>query len=84
MRNRHQYKLNELLTIPELAEKLRVKDRTVREWVAQRTIPFTRLKHRIYFDAGVVEGLLRGNEVLPAPSNLEPCGQGGQETGGED
>lgn len=78
-----QYKLGDLLTIPELAETLRIKVRTVREWVARRTIPFTRLKRRIYFDAGVVEGILRGNAVLPFPSSPEPCGQGGQEQGGE-
>lgn len=83
MRHADHYKLGDLLTISELADKLRVKPRTVREWVARRTIPFTKLQRRIYFDVGAVEGILRGNVVLPAPSYSRPCGQGGDETGGE-
>ena len=65
MKIRPGYKLGELLTIPEVALRLKVRPRTVREWIAKRRIPFTKFQRRVYFDAGVVEEMLRGNAVLP-------------------
>ena len=79
------YKLNdELLTIEELAGKLRVKVRTVREWIARRKIPFTRFQRRIYIHAGVVEGILRGNAVLPVSPRSTLSEQGGAAKEGDD
>jgi excisionase family DNA binding protein len=75
------YALNKLLTLEELAALLKVKLRTVREWIYRREIPFTRLKRRIYVDPGVVENLLAQNAVpaLAASSSpsSKPYGQGG-------
>lgn len=65
MKIRPGYKLGELLTIPEVAQRLKVRPRTVREWIAKRRIPFTKFQRRVYFDSGVVEEMLRGNAVLP-------------------
>src|SRR6185369_2376389 len=53
-----RFKLNELLTVEELASKLRVSLKTVRSWVYLRRIPFTRFMRRVYFPLDVVEMLL--------------------------
>jgi excisionase family DNA binding protein len=75
------YTLDGLLTVPEVAARLKVKVRTVRDWVYKRRIPFTRFQRRIYIAAGVVEELLTRNAVAALPGNsspgLTPTGQGG-------
>ncbi|MEI6234174.1 MAG: helix-turn-helix domain-containing protein [Planctomycetota bacterium] len=55
--------LDGMLTVQELSAKLKISVRTVREWTQRRKIPFTRIHHRIYFDAGVVERILQRNAV---------------------
>lgn len=74
------FSIDRLLTITQLAEKLFVKEKTVRSWIYKRTIPFTRVGRRIYFDAGVVEELLNRNAIggsgLRSPGS-KPAGQGG-------
>lgn len=78
--------LSDLLTVKQLAQTLHVSVRTVRSWVYKRRIPFTRLERRVYFNAGVVEGLLKANAVDPVssgkPPGSRPCGQGGAQPKG--
>lgn len=62
---KQSYCMGRLLTIEGLAERLNVSHRTVRSWIYKRVIPFTRLQRRVYFDVGVVEGLLNANAVEP-------------------
>jgi excisionase family DNA binding protein len=73
--------LDTLLTVEELAARLKVKIGTVRSWVYKRVIPFTRFGHRIYFPLGVVESILARNLVQPARASQVqvPVGQGGAE-----
>ena len=75
------YSIARLLTVEALAERLNVSPRTVRFWVYRRTIPFTRFQRRLYFDAGVVEGLLKANAVEPLTPHQVPLGQGGEDKG---
>lgn len=75
------YSISRLLTVETLAEKLNVSKRTVRSWIYQRMIPFTRLHRRIYFDVGVVERLLNQNAVEPFAPHRVPVGQGGGNEG---
>lgn len=79
-----KYKLDGLLTIPELAESLRVKKRTVRDWIEKRRIPFTKFGRRVYIAVGVVEDVLRRNAVSAAPHAQTPTlvEQGGSEQEG--
>ncbi|HYG74967.1 MAG TPA: helix-turn-helix domain-containing protein, partial [Planctomycetota bacterium] len=62
-----KYRLDDLLTIEEFATKMKVKVRTVRDWVARRKIPFTRLERRVYVSAGVVEEILKRNATPAVP-----------------
>lgn len=82
-----RYSLASLMTLQELAAALKIKQRTVREWIYLRKIPFTRLQHRIYVDSGVVERLLAQNAVPALPAsrlpNSKPNGQGGASTESE-
>ena len=78
-------RLDDLLTIEELAVKLKIKPRTVRGWIEKRRIPFTKMGRRVYFSAGVVEGILQGNTVLSVSPRLTLREQGGvQATGGSE
>ncbi len=77
---RRNISLDGLLTIEELAEKLKVKPRTVRDWVQRRRIGFTRFLHRIYFSPGVVEDVLRRNVVAPISPSPTLAEQGGAQT----
>jgi excisionase family DNA binding protein len=82
-----RYSLNDLLTLQEMATKLRVSLRTVRDWIYKRKIPFTRLGHRLYVSVGVVETLLNANAVgalaeshpILSPSGKEVSQKGGNE-----
>ena len=64
-------RLDQLLTVDELAQRLSVSVKTVRNWAYKRNLPFTRLGRRIYFSTGVVEGILGRNEV-PALNSFMP------------
>lgn len=77
------YKLGELLTTAEFAERMRVKLRTVRSWIYKRVVPFTRMERRVYFSVTVVEEML-GRNAVPAlcsgsSPDSKPAGQGGEE-----
>ena len=77
-----RYHLDSLLTIEELAAKLKVSVSTVRDWRRRKKIPFTRLERRLYVHAGIVEGILRRNSVaaLPGPPKPTLAEQGGAQT----
>jgi len=79
-----RFKLNALLTVEELAAKLRVSLKTVRSWIYLRRITFTKFQHRIYFSLDVVESLLSRNAVAANRSggsaDSKPTGQGGAQT----
>ncbi len=47
--------IDRLLTMQELAQRLRVPVGTLRHWVLTRYIPFVKLGRRIYFDAKVID-----------------------------
>ena len=49
------YCIDRLLTIQELAQRLRIPVGTIRHWVLTRYIPFVKLGRRIYFDANAVD-----------------------------
>lgn len=55
----------ELLTTAELAERLRVRPRTVQEWTKRRIIPAIRFSHKIvrYDFAEVLAALRKRQEV---------------------
>lgn len=71
--------LDDLLTIEQFAEKLKISVRTVREWRYRRRIPFTRVGRRLYVPTGAVEALLARNVIEPlgGSQEREPKGQGG-------
>lgn len=74
-----KYRLDQLITIEELAGKLQISVRTVRDWLSKRKIPFTRLGRRVYIHTGVIENLLQRGAVaafamLPGPTLTEQGG----------
>ena len=81
-----KFKLDNLLTMKELAAKLKVKERTVRGWRERGKIPFTRIGRGLRFDAGVVERILQRNAVEAlADSPIQSLAeQGGAQTSGGD
>ena len=62
------YTLENLLTIEDVAAKLRIAVKTVRSWRYKRKIPFTRIGRRLYVSGGVVEELLARNVIPALPS----------------
>ena len=66
---RPSFSLDGLLTVEELATKLRVSLKTVRSWIYLRKISHTRLGRRVYFSTDVVEELLSRNAVAALRSN---------------
>jgi excisionase family DNA binding protein len=79
--NLPEVSLDDLLTIQEVAAKLKVKERTIREWIAQRRIAFTRIGRRIYIPGQVVRDILRRNlrPALRRPPSNALREQGGDE-----
>jgi excisionase family DNA binding protein len=55
--------MDELLTIPELAAKMKVQTCTVRSWVNKKTIPFIKLPQGIRFKPEVVESWLNKRTI---------------------
>ena len=80
---RLNYRLNRILTVSQFADTLHVPERTVRDWIYRRTIPFTRLRRRVYFSTDVVEGLLQANSHPVggrrggSPESSDPQREGG-------
>jgi excisionase family DNA binding protein len=48
----------DLLTVPEAAQMLRLKDSTVRAWLLQRRIRFVKLGRRVFLKRGDVQALV--------------------------
>ncbi len=63
-----RYKIGELLRVEELAVKLGISLKTVRSWIYQRKIPFTRIGRRVYFAVAVVDEILNRNARAPVSS----------------
>ena len=79
------FSLDGLLTVEELAAKLRVSLKTVRSWIYIRKISHTRLGRRVYFSLDAVEEMLSRNAVAALRNSnspdSKPTGQGGAQTG---
>ena len=57
--NEAAYHMDRLLSMPELAQRLRIPTGTLRHWVLIRYIPFVKLGRRIYFDSEVVDAWIQ-------------------------
>lgn len=73
------YKLNSVLTVEQVAERLAVSIRTVRDWVCKRKIPYTKFERRVYISVDVIEERLRRAAVgvlhgSPDPTLVEQGG----------
>ena len=53
------YCMDRLLTVRELAERLRIPVGTIRHWVLTRYVPFVKLGRRVYFDREVVNAWIQ-------------------------
>ena len=84
MTNTLHFNLAGLLTVEELAAKLRVSLHTVRSWKYLGKISYTKLGRRVYFSADAVEELLSRNAVAALRGSSspvsKPTGQGGAQT----
>ena len=60
-----RYKLNELLRVEDVAEKLGISLRTVRSWIYLKKVPFTRIGRRVYFAVTAIEEILQRNAIQP-------------------
>ncbi len=59
------YEIGHLLTVPDLAEALSVKKKTVYDWVCKGAIPYSKLGARTVFSQDEIEGLLEVNRCDP-------------------
>lgn len=55
--------MNNLMTIEEAADYIRMKPKTVRNWVGLRKIPFIKLGRNVRFDMKVLEKWLQRKSV---------------------
>jgi excisionase family DNA binding protein len=60
-----RYKLNELLRVEDVAEKLGISLKTVRSWIYLKKVPFTRIGRRVYFAVTAIEEILQRNAIQP-------------------
>jgi excisionase family DNA binding protein len=56
---------SELLTLPEAAERLRLKPSTLRAWTLKRRLPFVRLGSRVFIRRSDIVALI-ARSVVPA------------------
>ena len=61
-----------LLTTVEVADYLRVKERTIYEMVARQTIPFTRATGKLLFPRRLIDAWLEAQTELPGPGIAPP------------
>jgi excisionase family DNA binding protein len=59
-----------LLTITEMAERLRVKQSTLSAWAAQGTIPHLKLGRLLRFDPDEIDAWLRDHRRQARPSSV--------------
>jgi len=69
-----RFNLDALITVEELAARLRVSLKTIRSWIYLRKIPFTKLGRRVYFSVGIVEKMLNRNAVPACIGQRGPDG----------
>lgn len=50
--------MSELLTVNQLADRLNVSERTIRNWQTDRVIPFLKIRNVVRFDIDAVEAAL--------------------------
>ena len=62
----------ELLTLPEAAERLRLKPSTLRAWILKRRIPYVKLGSRVFIRRSDIEALIT-RSIVPTTGN-EACG----------
>jgi excisionase family DNA binding protein len=61
-----------LLTTAEVADYLRVKERTIYDMVARQTIPFTRATGKLLFPRRLIDAWLEAQTDLPGPGIAPP------------
>jgi len=52
-------KQHEILTVEEVAEKLRMKEPTIRDWIYSKKIPVLRIGRRVFIRRETVERILQ-------------------------
>ncbi len=55
--------MQELLTIDETARVLKLKPKTLRNWIGMRKIPFKKIGRCVRFDSGSLEAWMKRKEV---------------------
>ncbi len=61
---------HELVSVKSLSQMLDVKERTIREWVAKRAIPYHKLGRLVRFDIKQIKAWYAGNVVHPFAADL--------------
>ncbi|MCC5971797.1 MAG: helix-turn-helix transcriptional regulator [Pararhodobacter sp.] len=64
--------LSPMMTTPEVADYLRVKERTIYEMVARQTIPYSRATGKLLFPRRLIDAWLEAQTELPA-SGIAPA-----------
>jgi len=57
------YELDALVTVAELASRLKVSVKTIRDWVYRKVVPYTKLRGRVYFSVELINDLLNANAI---------------------
>ena len=68
----------QLLTVDEAAEALRLKPSTIRAWILQRRISFTRLGRRVFIRREDCDRMIVANMVTPALIHMQGQGLTGE------
>lgn len=55
----------DLMTVEEVAKRLRMRPSTIRDWILKRRIPFVKFSRRVFLRRGDIEGLI-AKGVVPA------------------
>lgn len=63
----------ELLTVSEAGEKLRLQESTIRAWILRRKIPFVRLGRRVFIRHTDCEQLINAGVVMPKHETAQNC-----------
>lgn len=66
---------NDLLTVPETAELLRLKPSTIRAWVCQRRIPYVKLGRLVRIKRSDAEALIQASVVPMAQPEFAGVGR---------
>ena len=61
---------SELASVRSLSQMLDVKERTIREWVAKREIPYHKLGRLVRFDIKQIQTWYKGNLIQPFAADL--------------